>query len=336
MDGFSAALLAWYDTHQRILPWRENTDPYRVWVSEIMLQQTRVTAAIPYYERFLSALPSIRALAEVDDDRLKKLWEGLGYYSRAKNLKAAAMRVVNEFDGKLPADFKALQTLPGIGEYTASAIGSIAFGLPTPTVDGNVLRVLARLRRSHEDVSRPQTKRAFTEDAATLLDPARPGDFNQAMMELGAMVCLPNGAPLCDVCPVSSFCASRGTEDATALPVKPEKPARTVKLLTVLVLVHENKILIRRRPETGLLAGMWEFPTCEGHQKKKELEQEFEGTITPLGRKTHIFTHIEWHMIGFRITCEKRPALPGVWVTEEELSSQYALPAAFGKYRNMK
>ncbi len=325
-------LLAWYHQNRRILPWREDVSPYRVWISEIMLQQTRVRAAIPYYERFLSTLPTVAHLAQADDDLLKKLWEGLGYYSRVRNLKAAAIKVMEEFDGELPGDFKLLQSLPGIGEYTAGAIGSIAFGLKVPVVDGNVFRVLSRVFASKLDITKPQAKTAFTRLATEML-PDAPGDFNQSLMELGAMVCVPNGASLCEECPIKTICASYKTELAETLPIKSEKPPRTVQEYTVLVYCHENKVFLQKRPEKGLLAGMWGFVMQDGKMTQKQMEKMTGSSCVSLGKAKHIFSHIEWHMTGYLVFSDAVPN-DGIWVTAEELDGTYAVPAAYRKYRD--
>ena len=320
-------LLAWYYQNRRVLPWREEVTPYRVWISEIMLQQTRVSAVIPYYERFLSALPTLSDLAQADDDLLKKLWEGLGYYSRVRNLKAAAIKVMEEFGGELPGDFQLLQTLPGIGEYTAGAIGSIAFGLKVPVVDGNVFRVLSRVFASRIDITKPQAKALFARLATEML-PDAPGDFNQALMELGAMVCVPNGAPMCEECPIKNLCASYHSELSEILPIKSVKPPRAVQEYTVLVYCHDGKILLQKRPEKGLLAGMWGFVMQEGIKEP----QHFEMPVIPLGKAKHVFTHIEWHMVGYIVFSDDVPK-DGVWVTPDELFGKYAIPAAYRKYR---
>ena len=218
MENISSALLDWFYKNHRILPFRTDPSPYHVWLSEIMLQQTRVSAALPYYERFLAALPDIPALAGCEEEKLHKLWEGLGYYSRVRNLQKAAKIVCAQYGGQLPADYNALLALPGIGEYTAGAIASISFGLPVPAVDGNVLRVFARLYNDPRLVTDPQVKREFTARVMEHQPPAKAGDYNQALMELGALVCVPNGAPLCDVCPLAGLCQARaaGTTAAAA------------------------------------------------------------------------------------------------------------------------
>ena len=220
-----APLLAWYDKEARDLPWRQNTDPYRVWVSEIMLQQTRVEAVIPYYERFLAAFPDLKALADAPEEQLLKLWEGLGYYSRARNLQKAAREALSRFGG-LPGQVQELSSLPGIGAYTAGAIASIAFSRPVPAVDGNVLRVVARLTDSHDDVLSPAVKREAEKAVAAVIPHDRPGDFNQAVMDLGATVCLPNGAPRCEVCPLAELCLGLARSTAPELPVKTKKKER--------------------------------------------------------------------------------------------------------------
>lgn len=293
--------MQWYRDNHRALPWRSTRDPYRIWLSEIMLQQTRVTAVIPYYERFTEALPTVFDLAAVDDDRLMKLWQGLGYYSRARNLKRAAVQIVTEYGGTLPDSYRELCRLPGIGSYTAGAIASIAFSERVPAVDGNVLRVLSRLFDDARDIADPHTKDAvFSELSASM--PADAGTFNQAMMELGAVVCLPNGAPLCDGCPLREVCRAHANGTVALRPVKSKKPTRAVEPMTVLVLRKGESFLIRKRPDTGLLAGLYELP----HLPKKRSPEEAADAMTALGLRPvgaieqydrlHIFTHKEWHM----------------------------------------
>ena len=225
MPALAEKLLPWFEVNRRVLPFRQDPTPYHIWISEIMLQQTRMTAAVPYYQRFVAELPDPAALAACDPDRLRKLWQGLGYYSRAANLQKAAKILCEQYGGALPASFDELRALPGIGDYTAGAIASIGFGLPVPAVDGNVLRVFARLYNDDSDVTLPETKRLFTARVVQQLPADRPGDFNQALMELGALVCLPNGAPQCDSCPVASLCLGMAAGRAEQLPVKPAKKA---------------------------------------------------------------------------------------------------------------
>ena len=326
-----ASLLAWYRLNARDLPWRRSADPYAVWISEIMLQQTRVAAVIPYYERFLSALPNVAALAHVDDELLHKLWEGLGYYSRARNLKRAANEVLTRFDGDFPTSYDALITLPGIGPYTAGAIASIAGGERVPAVDGNVLRVFARLHNDPRDVALPQTK-AFVQAALAARMPADcPGLFNSAMMELGACVCVPNGAPHCCDCPAAAFCEARKAGTAALLPNKSGKRPRRTEEKTVFVAMQSGLCAGYRRAPGGVLAGLWQLPDRPGIlsvEQAAELMGEWGmrpvGELSMYARK-HIFTHIEWHM---RVYCAEVdcPALPADW---RWLDESCALPTAY-------
>ena len=332
-----APLLAWYDKEARDLPWRQNTDPYRVWVSEIMLQQTRVEAVIPYYERFLAAFPDLKALADAPEEQLLKLWEGLGYYSRARNLQKAAREALSRFGG-LPGQVQELSSLPGIGAYTAGAIASIAFSRPVPAVDGNVLRVVARLTDSHDDVLSPAVKREAEKAVAAVIPHDRPGDFNQAVMDLGATVCLPNGAPRCEVCPLAELCLGLARSTAPELPVKAKKKERRVEEKTVLVLIDgEGRAALERRPARGLLAGLWQLPLLSGHAAEKELREALEGwgmqaqSLRPLGDAVHIFSHVEWRMTGW--LARVRGEGPFTWAAPEELEERYALPSAFRAYR---
>ncbi len=336
-----APLLAWYDKNARVLPWRNDPTPYRVWISEIMLQQTRVEAGLPYFERFMAALPTVQDLARVDEQTLLKLWEGLGYYNRARNLQKAAKIVVNDFAGQLPATPEQLLQLPGIGPYTAGAIASIAFGYPVPAVDGNVLRVLSRLTAFEEDVLAAGVKEK-TAAALVKILPGRVGDFNQALMELGALVCLPNGAPRCDICPLRTQCKARAAGKENALPVKAAKKRRRIEQHTVLLALHEGRVALRRRPTDGLLADLWEYPNLPGTPDAEKLDEQLhllgltpEG-IVPAGEAKHIFTHIEWHMTGWYIQCSTDAAPDDwVWVTPRELKKEYPVPSAFRAYTKL-
>lgn len=342
-------LVEWYRGCHRDLPWRRTADPYRVWVSEIMLQQTRVEAVKPYYERFLTRLPDVAALAACPDDELNKLWEGLGYYSRARNLKAAARQIVAL--GRFPDSYDGLLQLKGIGGYTAAAVGSIAFGLPVAVVDGNVLRVVSRLCCLEEDVmdprvrreifavlsaAMPQGKRALNTATTTPFGIERndAGDFNQAMMELGACVCLPNGEPQCAACPLQKTCGACAAGTATGYPLKSAKKARRIEQRTVLVLRFAGRVALRRRPESGLLAGLWEFPAEPGTMSEEAVRARYAGRVTPLGTAKHVFTHIEWHMVGYEVELDARPADETlVFATPAELEQNYALPTALEHYR---
>ena len=264
MENISPALLNWFYENQRVLPFRTDPSPYHVWLSEIMLQQTRVSAALPYYERFLAALPDIPALAACEEEKLNKLWEGLGYYSRVRNLQKAARIVCEQYGGELPADYDAIRALPGIGDYTAGAICSISFGIPVPAVDGNVLRVFSRLYNDPGVITDPAVKKAFTARVMEHQPPEAPGDYNQALMELGALVCVPNGAPLCEQCPLARLCQARAAGTALSLPQKAAPKARKLEDLTVALVESPAGFLIQQRPEKGLLAGLWQPLLWEG------------------------------------------------------------------------
>ncbi len=306
----TAPLLAWYDANRRVLPWREDPSPYHVWVSEIMLQQTRVEAVIPYYLRFLSELPDVASLAAADETRLLKLWEGLGYYSRVRNLQKGAVQVMEKYSGQLPADPDALQKIAGIGPYTAAAIASIAFGVCVPAIDGNLLRLFARLTGYPEDVRTPEAKRLAEAAFLAVFPAARPGDMNQALMDLGATVCLPNGQPYCERCPLQDFCEAKGTDRQLLLPKAKEKKERPVQQRTVFLVRMGKNVLIRRRPKKGLLAGLCEFPNAEGQFSEEEAiryckEQNWAvRQIHPLPAARHIFTHLVWEMTGYEVIVE--------------------------------
>ena len=324
-------LVEWYKINARDLPWRRTRDPYAIWISEIMLQQTRVAAVIPYYERFLRELPDIHALATVDDDRLHKLWEGLGYYSRARNLKKAAGEIVSRFGGSMPREYETLLTLSGIGEYTAGAIASIAFGEAVPAVDGNVLRVYARLFGAARDIRDPAFKKEVRAFLLPLVPKEEPGVFNAALMELGATVCLPNGVPKCGECPVREACVAYRENRTAELPVLSAKKARKIERKTVFALTMEGQLLGYRRPDTGLLASLWQLPETEGALSDAECAAWLgHHGINPVGElrfyeRKHIFTHIEWHM---RVCAAEVSAktLPEGWIVLDE---SHALPTAY-------
>ena len=265
-------LLEWYDQNKRKLPWRENTDPYRVWVSEIMLQQTRVDTVIPYYTRFLQGCPDLLTLAHISEEQLLKLWEGLGYYNRVRNMQKASQKIQSEYGGQFPGEFERLKSLPGFGEYTAGAVGSIAFQLRVPAVDGNVLRVISRIVENKEDIAKPVVKKEISAAIQAVL-PERVGDFNQSLMELGAVVCLPNGDPCCTVCPVKTLCQAYAEGSVHDIPVKAAKPDRRIEERTVFILISQGKTLLRKRKSQGLLAGLWEFPSVEGKLKVSEAKE---------------------------------------------------------------
>lgn len=338
-------LLNWFDYNARILPWRDDPKPYYVWVSEIMLQQTRVEAVKGYFDRFVATFPDIEALAGATEEKLLKLWEGLGYYSRVRNLKKAAEIIMREYDAVLPADYEKLKKLPGIGEYTAGAIASIAYQLPVPAVDGNVLRVTKRITCSFDDITNASVKKELWQDLAGIIPSDRPGDFNQALMELGAMVCIPNGKPDCVKCPVMHLCRAFREDKVQMLPVKPAKKQRRIESRSILLMECGDQYLIHKRPATGLLAGLWEFPGVEGKLTADEVSAKLtdwgysDFTIEALAEARHIFTHIEWHMIGYRVRLAG--ALPiesegeaYLWTDKEAILERYCIPNAFAAYLN--
>lgn len=326
-------LLAWLAKNGRSLPWRDAPTPYHVWISEIMLQQTRTAAVIPYYERFLAELPDVTALAGVSEERLMKLWEGLGYYSRARNLKRAAELLMREHGGELPKSAEALRALPGIGAYTAGAIASLAFGLPEPAVDGNVLRVIMRYYACDADITEEKTKRLV----ADLLRAHYPSGENaarltEALMQLGELVCIPNGEALCERCPLAERCEARIGRIVPLLPArKPKKPRRIEERVLLLCRFH-GAYLIRKRPERGLLASLWEFPSLPAAEGTAEACLASLGIpnvpLTPIGDAVHVFTHVEWHMHGYLAEIDKVP-IGFIAAGREELKSTYAIPSAF-------
>lgn len=314
LDGgdFQNRLLSWYAGNARVLPWRSKPTPYRVWISEIMLQQTRVDTVIPFFERFMKEVPDILALAAIEDDKLLKLWEGLGYYSRARNLKKAAGMIVEKWKGDFPGDVDQLVKLPGIGTYTAGAIASIAFGKRVTAVDGNVLRVMARMTANGGNITDPKVRREIEKVVEGLLPHQRMGDFTQALMELGATVCLPNGIPKCKECPVKSLCQAYSRNTMMDYPLKIPKKGRRMEKRTVLLISEGESIAIRKRPGKGLLPNLWEFPNLEGHLSGAEVIKLLENRglhprrIVSLPLSKHIFSHLEWHMIGYLILLEDR------------------------------
>lgn len=300
-------LLDWYDNNRRFLPWREEPKPYYVWVSEIMLQQTRVEAVRVYFDRFISTLPTIKELADCEEEKLLKLWEGLGYYNRVRNLQKAAKLIEEEYDGQMPSDYDELLRLPGIGSYTAGAIASISFQIPEPAVDGNVLRVMKRVAGSFDDITKASVKKQMESDLREIMPKDRPGDFNQSLMDLGATVCIPNGKPLCDKCPVMHLCKAFHNGTQMLIPVKPEKKPRKIEDKTILLIEFNGHYAIRKRDSKGLLARLWELPNVEGKLSAMAVEELLykEGygdfTVQSLGEGKHIFSHIEWHMVGYHI-----------------------------------
>ena len=329
-------LIQWFEENKRPLPWRENQDPYHVWISEIMLQQTRIEAVKSYYARFLAALPDVKSLSEADDDALLKLWEGLGYYSRAGNLKKAAITVMTEYGGVFPSSFEQLRKLSGIGDYTAAAIASICFDEKVPAVDGNVLRVIARIQKNRDNVLLPETKKRVFSELLEIM-PDRAGAFNEALMELGEAVCLPNGAPDCENCPIREHCAAYREHLTEELPVRIKKVKRKKENKSVFFIrSRDNRVAIEKRSEKGLLSGMYQLPNIEGFHSEETLQKSLKGwdldtdSIAFIKDAKHVFTHIEWYMKGYLVTVKSENSR-FLWVTQEELDRSYPLPTAFQK-----
>ncbi len=339
-DEFKAEkLISWFRANKRSMPWRDDPSPYHVWVSEIMLQQTRVDTVIPYYLRFMDALPDLKTLAFCEDDRLNKLWEGLGYYSRARNLKKAAVRCMEQYQGLVPDDYEELLSLPGIGTYTAGAIASIAFHKKMPVVDGNVLRVLSRMNASSRDIRDPAVKAWLEDELRIFLRGSQldPGEFNQALMELGALVCVPNGLPRCAVCPWKNECRASLEGLTDVIPVISPKHSANIVGFTALIYVCGNMIGIEKRSGKGLLSGLYGIPLMDGKLTEQEVKARLEDagiafkSIRSLPDARHVFTHRVWDMAAFCITLKE--FIPGlVFVTPGEMGERYALPSAFKKW----
>ena len=336
------ALLLWYQQNKRDLPWRHTSDPYRIWISEIMLQQTRVEAVKPYYARFLETCPTVAALATLEEEKLMKLWEGLGYYSRARNLQKAARVVMEQYGGAMPRTYEELLKLSGIGEYTAGAIASIAYGERVPAVDGNVLRVLARVSGTDADITLPETKKQFREELARVV-PVEAGDFTQSLIELGATVCAPNREPMCAVCPLANCCVAYHEGRTNEIPVRSPKKPRRIEEKTVFLIRDGDRTALHKRPNKGLLSGLYELPNIEGHLSEDEALAHLRSLgfeplrIQKIENAKHIFTHIEWHMIAYDVLIT--PEFDGLHgksgmllVPNRELHQQYAIPSAFGAY----
>ena len=345
LSFLSKPLLAWYDDCRRILPWREDPTPYHVWVSEIMLQQTRVEAVKPYYKRFLEHLPDIQSLAEAPEELLLKLWEGLGYYNRVRNMQKAAIQVMEEYEGEMPGEYSKLLELKGIGSYTAGAIASIAFGQAVPAVDGNVLRVLARYRMDDALISDAQVKQRVEQELTEVMPKERPGEFNQAMMELGAMVCVPNGAPHCEECPLREGCKAHHENCALEYPKKATKKERTIEEKTILIIQDADRAALHKRANKGLLAGMYEFPNLEGHLTGEQVIAYLEENglqslhIKKLQDSKHIFSHKEWHMIGYAVRVDElapkvvtEETQDWIFVEPARTEKEYPIPSAFAAY----
>ena len=348
----------WFKRNARVLPWRENPTAYYVWISEIMLQQTRVEAVKPYFDRFIKELPDVKSLAECPEDKLLKLWEGLGYYNRVRNLKIAANQIIEKYDGEIPSEYDELLKLKGIGHYTAGAISSIAYGKAVPAVDGNVLRVISRVMADDSDIMRQSVRNHMEECLYKIMNNVQevnPSVFNQALMELGATVCLPNGAPRCEVCPWGDICEARKQNRIADLPVKQKVKKRRIEEKTVLIVKDGEKLALHKRPAKGLLAGLYELPNVEGYLTENEIIDYIKGEgyqpirIQPICDAKHIFSHVEWHMKGYVVflqaqgyekdanqvdtnNAEETQHEDWLFVDVEETKEKYAIPSAFAKY----
>lgn len=343
-------LQKWFGENARVLPWRESPSAYYVWVSEIMLQQTRVEAVKPYFDRFIRELPDVKALAECPEDKLLKLWEGLGYYNRVRNLKVAANQILVEYDGVIPMEYKELLKLKGIGNYTAGAVASIAYGKSVPAVDGNVLRVISRVTADDSDIMKQSVRKRMEELLYQLMNSVQgevkviPSVFNQALMELGATVCLPNGAPRCEACPWKELCEAKKQDRIDELPVKKKAKARRVEEKTVLIIKDGEQLALHKRPGKGLLAGLYELPNLDGYLSEEEVvsyvkQKGYEPIrIQTVGEAKHIFSHVEWHMKGYVIFLQAKEYInirkknDWIFVEVEDTKNQYAIPSAFVKY----
>jgi len=341
---FTTELTRWFRENQRDLPWRKDKEPYHVWVSEIMLQQTRVEAVREYYLRFMKELPTVSDLAAADEETLLKLWQGLGYYNRIRNMHKAAETVVGELCGEFPKTFEGIRGLCGIGDYTAGAIGSICFDLRVPAVDGNVLRVMSRILEDGSDIKAVGTKKQIGSVLQELYPASDCGDFTQGLIELGALICVPNGQPKCDDCPVAEFCKAREHGTQMQYPVKSEKKPRKViqKAVFVLRCVDEEgreRYAVRKRPKSGLLAGLYEFPNVDV-ERELTLDEAIAVAedwgcvpmhLTRSSEFKHIFTHVEWDMKGYYLDVHEMPER-FKWVTMEEMEAEVPLPSAFGYF----
>ena len=334
-------LLEWYRKNKRDLPWRDKNNAYMTWVSEIMLQQTRVEAVKPYFHRFLQELPDVAHLAACPEEKLLKLWEGLGYYNRVRNMQKAAREVMEKYGGTLPADYEKLKGLTGVGNYTAGAIASIAYGIPVPAVDGNVLRVISRVTKSYEDIMKQSVRKKMEQQLLEVMPKDCPGDYNQALMELGAVVCVPNGMAKCEDCPLRQICLAQKEGCVMELPVKTAKKPRKIENRTVLVIQDGERVAIRKRADKGLLAGLYELPNLEGHMTEREVldyvkERHLDAVrIESLASAKHIFSHVEWRMIGYRVrvaALEEKFAKDMIFVDKKETKQKYAIPSAFDAY----
>ncbi|MDD6223435.1 MAG: A/G-specific adenine glycosylase [bacterium] len=340
MQNIVIPLLNWYYKNKRLLPWRIGKDPYHVWVSEIMLQQTRIEAVINYYHRFMTELPTISALANCSQDKLLKLWEGLGYYNRVRNLQKAAQIITEQYNGVFPISYQEILALPGIGEYTASAISSICFSLPEPTVDGNVLRVYMRVNNCYDNIDEVKTRKQVRKTLVQIM-PIDSGGFNEALMELGETICIPNGIPKCNNCPIKKSCQSYQNNTYLELPVRRNKKSKKEENYTVLLFLFDGMLAISKRKNSGLLRNMWQFPNIETHLTLSQIQSYLKdrgicfSKVEQAISYTHIFTHKKWNMCSYVIWLDNTIGFEGVaWVSFQELKDIYAIPTAFVPFKN--
>ena len=336
MNELSSALLAWYEKAKRRLPWRDSFDPYRVWVSEIMLQQTRVDTVIPYFQRFMADFPNIKILAEAEEEHYLKLWEGLGYYSRVRNLVKGAKMIQEEFLGVMPEDKVSLMKIPGIGDYTSNAILAFAFGEPVVTVDGNLIRVYARLAASSVVPNDASSKKLCEDYFLPHVTKENSRDFNQALMDLGELICLPNGEPRCLECPLARFCKAHQQGEPTKYPLPKKKVEKRAEVRQVFLLIHDNKVMLWKRSDKGLLGGMYEFLNVQAEENanpEKTLQKLDIFCKTPIfiGKKKHIFTHLIWDMDGYVCYLDK-PIDDAVSASRQDIIHRYTLPNAFSYF----
>lgn len=334
-------VIGWYRKHKRELPWWNRPDAYRVWVSEIMLQQTRVETVKSYYERFLKELPTVKELAEAEEDTLLKLWEGLGYYNRVRNMQKAARQIMLDYHGEFPDTYEEIRSLKGIGSYTAGAISAFAYGLPKPAVDGNVLRVVSRITASREDIMKQRVRRKIEAELEKVIPADAASDFNQGLIELGALICVPNGTPKCGECPVAGLCEAKRQGLLSEIPVKSAGKARKIEKRTVFLFKDGQKLALCKRPAKGLLAGLYEFPNIKEHLSLEETAAYSKQIglmpirVKELGAAKHIFSHLEWHMIGYEIRVDEleRTNDEGfLFIRPEEIKKDYPIPSAFEYY----
>ncbi|WML38518.1 A/G-specific adenine glycosylase [Neobacillus sp. OS1-2] len=343
INAFQNDLIAWFKNEQRDLPWRIDQDPYKVWVSEIMLQQTRVDTVIPYFNRFIEWFPTIDDLAEADEDKVLKAWEGLGYYSRVRNLQSAVKEVKEKYNGEVPNTPKEIAELKGVGPYTAGAILSIAYGIPEPAVDGNVMRVLSRILSIWDDIAKPSSRKIFEQVVRGLISHEDPSAFNQALMELGALVCTPT-SPSCLLCPVREHCQAFFAGVQNELPVKTKKTkTRDVQLASAIITDTSGKFLIHKRPKNGLLANLWEFPTIELHHPmlndREHIVTRFNETLDLdikleqiIGQIDHVFSHLVWNLKVYTGTITSEFTETDEWkLASFEEMKEYAFPVPYQK-----